>query len=541
MSVDHITSTVTAAPPDWPPGIPGSWRTFCNWSEQLVVGPVWTARPGSGAAAVEVVAWAAAHGRTVRAVGHQHTWSPLVVTPDEDPAGVVLLDTCALTHAAFLPRDADGPDRAVFGTGVTVDAATAFLQSQTTGPDHTGYSFLNMTAPGALSLGGVLAVGAHGTGVPRPDEPALDGCLSNLLLAVTAIVLDPETGAWTERRITRDEPDAGALLVHLGRTVLTEVTLAVVPDYFLTVTHTWPAFDDVFAPTAQAGSLAEQVETAGRVEAIWWPFADLTWVKTWERTPACGPDRVEGPYDYPWSDCIPESLSNGFADLCRTFPELTPELASACAKATRFFAPDGLELSGTARDLLLYVKPSTLRYGMLGYALHVDVARLQPALSAWVTELRTRILAAASSGVYPVNGPSEIRVTTCDDPGPLGVPGATAPMLAATSPTGASSAGTVVLWVDVLTCPGTPGSDAFLADFEQWMRTTWAGFGVDRQALRPEWSKGWGYTPEGAWRADWLPSAISALYPHLREAAGILDGLDPDRVISNPFHRVLGL
>ena len=98
-----------------------------------------------------------------------------------------------------------------------------------------------------------------------------------------------------------------------------------------------------------------------------------------------------------------------------------------------------------------------------------------------------------------------------------------------------------MLWVDVLTCPGTPGSDAFLALFEQWMRTTWATHGVDEQALRPEWSKGWGYTADGAWTAGWVPSAVETAYPQLREAAGILDGLDPQRVISNPFHRVLGL
>lgn len=540
MSVPHTPDT-TPAPPDWPPGIPGSWRTFGNWSGQVVVGPVWTAVPGSGADAVAVVAWASAHGRTARAVGHQHTWSPLVVTTDEDPAAVVLLDTSALTSARFCPRDADGPDRAVLGTGVTVEDATAFLQAQATGTDPAGFSFLNMTAPGALSLGGVLAVGAHGTGVPLSDEPALGGCLSNLLLALTVVAQDPVTGTWAERSVGRDEPEAGALLVHLGRTVVTEVTLAVVPDYYLTVEHTWPAFDEIFAPAATGGSLAQIVRDVGRVEAIWWPFADLTWVKSWRRTEVCGPHPVTGPYDYPWTDWVPASLAHDFAELCATVPALTPDLLSVSAKTARFFAPDGSTFSGTARDLLLYVQPSTLRYGMLGYALHVDASRLQEALCAWVTELRGRILQAATQGRYPVNGPSEIRVTTCDDPAALGLPGAVTPLLAATGPTPATTAGTVVLWVDVLTCPGTPGSDAFLADLEQWMRSEWVAYGVDAQALRPEWSKGWGYTAAGAWTADWLPDAVATAYPDVAQAAALLDGLDPQRVISNPFHRVLGL
>lgn len=545
-STDATAAQDTAAappPPDWLPDVAGEWRTFANWSEQVVLAGVWTALPSTGAEAVAVVAWAAAHGRTARAVGHQHTWSPLVVTPSEDPAGVVLLDTSGLASARFVPQDADGPDRAVFGPGVTVECATAFLQAQPTGTSPGGYSFLNMTAPGALSLGGVLAVGAHGTGVPQPGEPALDGCLSNLLLAVTAVVRDPVTGTWVERTFSRGEDEAAALLVHLGRAILTEVTLAVVPDYYLTVRHTWPAFGEVFAPRPVVGSLAEQVERFGRVEAIWWPFAELTWLKTWERTATPGGGRyVDGPYDYPWADWVPPWLSAGFGDLCRTWPSATPHLVSLCAESARFFTHEEPELSGTARDLLLYVTPSTLRYGMLGYALHVDVDQLQAAASAWVTELDRRIRAEAAQGRYPVNGPSEIRVTTCDDPAPLGVPGACPPLLSATTPTRTATAGTVVLWVDVLTYPGTPGSDAFLADFEAWMRTTWVGHGVDEQALRPEWSKGWGYTAQhGAWTADWLPQAVAAAYPQLGEAARVLAGLDPHRVISNPLHATLGL
>ena len=76
--------------------------------------------------------------------------------------------------------------QATFGAGTTLEAATAFLEAQENqGASRApGYSFLNMPAPGDLSIGGTLAIGGHATSVPIKGvvEPDLLGCLSNLIL-----------------------------------------------------------------------------------------------------------------------------------------------------------------------------------------------------------------------------------------------------------------------------------------------------------------------------------------------------------------------
>ena len=99
-----------------------------------------------------------------------------------------------------------------------------------------GYSFLNMPTPGSLSLGGILAIGGHGTSVPVNglSEPDLMGCLSNLIVSFKAVTTDPDdpnSREYSIREFDRNHPDAPAFLVHLGRAFITEVTLAAVPNY----------------------------------------------------------------------------------------------------------------------------------------------------------------------------------------------------------------------------------------------------------------------------------------------------------------------
>jgi hypothetical protein len=49
----------------------------------------------------------------------------------------------------------------------------------------------------------------------------------------------------------------------------------------------------------------------------------------------------------------------------------------------------------------------------------------------------------------------------------------------------------VAVWLDLLTFPGTPYAEHFYREIEEWLFTTYSG---DYALVRPEWSKGWGYT-----------------------------------------------
>jgi hypothetical protein len=55
------------------------------------------------------------------------------------------------------------------------------------------------------------------------------GSLSNLVLRLTAVVWDPDAGAYVTRSFERTDPDCAALLTNLGRAFLTEVTLLAGP------------------------------------------------------------------------------------------------------------------------------------------------------------------------------------------------------------------------------------------------------------------------------------------------------------------------
>ena len=169
-----------------------------------------------------------------------------------------------------------------------------------------------MPATGAPTIGGVLAIGGHGAALPAAGEPVADhvfGSVSDLVLELTAIVWDESAGAYALRTFARDEPDTAALLVSLGRTFVTDVTLRASEGQNLRC----QSFVDVpvselFAPPGSVGRTFESyVAQAGRVEAIWYPFTNEPWLKVWSVSPdRPAPSRpVSGAYNYPFSDLIP--------------------------------------------------------------------------------------------------------------------------------------------------------------------------------------------------------------------------------------------
>ena len=95
------------------------------------------------------------------------------------------------------------------------------------------------------------------------------------------------------------------------------------------------------------------------------------------------------------------------------------------------------------------------------------------------------------------------------------------------------------VWLDILTLPGTPYADQFYADIEPWIFANYSSYA----AVRPEWSKGWGYTASGAWTSDPVidtnvPVTFRAgqlLNDNWDSARQMLDILDPARVFTSDF------
>lgn len=526
------------------PGFPADvalFRTaYRNWDGEITVTGLWACAPEDPDQVVEAVNWAWRNGWTVRARGSAHGWSPLTV-----PAGtaadarILLVDTAP--RLTGLSLDSTSEVRA--GTGVTLESLLTFLEGH-------GLGVTASPAPGDLTLGGALAIDAHGTAVPARGEERPPGqtygSLSNRVLELTAVVWDADAGAYALRTFRRDEADCAALLTHLGRSLVTEVVLRVGANSDLRcVSRTdIPAKELFAAPGAAPGrTLASFLEAEGRVEAIWFAFTEFPWFKVWsvEPTKPLTSRRVTSPYPYPFSDNVPTPV----ADLAgRMVSDAAWYLAPVLGNAQLDAASLGLvatlsaDVWGPSKNTLLYIRPTTLRVHANGYAVLTARDQVQGVVAAFTSFYRERLAAYAALGRFPVNGSVEIRVTGLDDPAEAGLAGARTPSLSALRPDPAHPEWDTAVWLDVLTLPGTPYAEAFNREVERFLLSAYDG---TRARTRVEWSKGWAYTDEAAWSDEEVlgtavPESFGAAWG---EAAATLDRLDPHRVFHAPLHERL--
>ncbi|MDG9710753.1 cholesterol oxidase substrate-binding domain-containing protein [Streptomyces sp. DH10] len=523
--------------PDFPADVALYRSAYRNWVGEITADGLWACAPGSPGQVVDVVNWAWRHGWRVRARGASHGWSPLTVT-EGTPSGapVLLVDTAP--HLTGLALDSPAAVRA--GTGATMEALLTFLEEHGLGVTAT-------PAPGVLTVGGALAIDAHGTAVPARGERRIPGhtygSLSNLILSLTAVVWDSRSGAYALRTFHRDEVDSAALLTHLGRSLVTEVVLRVGANTNLRcVSRTdIPAGDLFAAPGSGSGrTFASFLEEAGRVEAIWFAFTEHPWLKVWSVSPTRPlPSRhVTRPYNYPFSDNVPTPVAELVGRMTSQAAwYLAPVLGTAQydAAALGLVATLSGDIWGPSKNTLLYLKPTTLRVHANGYAVLTSRDRVQKVVSEFAAFYRERLTAYAARGSFPVNGSVEIRVTGLDDPGDSGVAGARPPLLSALRPRADHPEWDTAVWLDILTLPGTPDAEAFLREVERFLLRTYDGGSA---LTRVEWSKGWAYTDDGVWSDEEVLGSVvpAAVGPaEWAEADAVLDRLDPHRVYGNAF------
>lgn len=516
---------MSTLPPNFPTDVEISQETFENWALAIKAPDLWTCAPNSEAQVLEVCNWAAQQGYSVRPRGIMHTWSPLTVVEDTpaDPK-ILLVDTTKyLTEIALIPATGSQPAMVQVQTGTTMEALLKYLE-ETAGGDDLGYSFPHAPAPGHLTVGGVLAIDAHGSAIPSPNESfnCSYGSLSNQILSLKAVVTDPDSptpDVYTIKTFNRGDADAKAFLAHVGRAFIVEATLQVIENYYLRcISYTNLTSDVLFAaPTTEIPippqSMAEFLNQYGRVEAIWFPFTTLPWFKVWSACPTqpSTSRKVDKPYNYVFSDNLPEFVTamikglTGFGGgfLTPAFGQMMQDVSIAGLNATGFFSflEPSNDIWGLSKNTLLYVKDSTLRVTANGYAVQMRKADVQQAVHDFATQFTSMLKAYEKKWQYPINSPLEIRVTSLDDPALVGVPsGATAqsPVISALSydQVAIDNKWDVALWLDVLTLPGTAHSNEFYEELEAWIQQRFTG-AAGRPM--PEWSKGWAYTSAGGW------------------------------------------
>lgn len=522
--------------PDFPAEV-GLYRSaYRNWVGEITADGLWACAPADADQVLSVVNWAWRHGRRVRPRGSSHGWSPLTIEPGTaSDAPVLLVDTAP--HLTGLALDSRSAVRA--STGVTLEALLTFLEGH-------GLGLTASPAPGDLTLGGALAVDAHGTAVPAHGEERTAGhtfgSLSNLVLELTAVVWNADTGAYVLRTYTRDEADCAALLTHLGRALVTEVVLRVGADTNLRcVSRTDIPAGELFAAPGSGGrTFASFLDASGRAEAIWFAFTEFPWLKVWSVEPTRPPAsrHVSSPYNYPFSDNVPTVV----ADLAGRIVSdaawyLAPVLGNAqlTAAAAGLTATLSADIWGPSKNTLLYVRPTTLRETANGYAVLTSRAQVQRVVHEFTAFYRKRLAAYAALGRFPVNGTVEIRVTGLDRPADTELPGARPPLLSALRPSSEHPEWDTAVWLDVLTLPGTPHAEEFLRELERFLLRSYDG--TDALA-RVEWSKGWAYTERAGWSdEEVLGTGIPGSFGEAvwGRAAGTFDRLDPHGVFGNAF------
>ena len=532
----------TAPPPNFPSSIAVYQQAYQNWAGMIVIDDVWTCAPASAGDVVTLANWAHANRYRLRAKGMSHGWSPIVLPAGNTGAGYVLVDTTkSLTSVSVT---AGTPATVTAQAGVTMDALTAALAA-------AGHGLCAIPAPGDITLGGALAINAHGSAIPAAGETPLSGqtygSLSNLVLSLTVVVWSAAQGQYVLKTFQRADPDIRAFLAHLGRAFVTQVTLQIAASQNLRCQSRVDILAaDLFAPPATAGpnSLASYVNGAGRVEAIWFPFTTTPWLKVWSVAPAkpALSIAVTSPYNYTFTNSVTNAENTFFDEVATGDTAGTPAFEGTAMA----LVDTGLVFTGTWdiwsqwQNVLLYVKPTTVRIVEAGFAVITSRANIQRVVSDFYTQYTSRLAYYAGLGEYPMNGPVEIRVTGLDHPAEAQVTGAQSPILSSVRPRPDETAWDVAVWLDMGTLPVTAGFSRFYADMESWI---WSHYAGSYATVRPEWSKAWACTSSAPWAnaailGATIPAAVSAGQASgdgWSTAVSLLTAYDPNGVFSNPF------
>lgn len=522
-------------PPPFPAHIPVEREDYLNWSGEQRVPGLWTASPRRPEDVEDLVNWAFERGWRVRAKGLSHTWSPLLMPSGRPLAPCLLVDLTRHLDAAWV-GGASGAHTVSAQAGVVLDRLWDVVGG-------AGLGIACTPAPGHLTLGGAVAVGAHGSAVPvhGPVPGWTYGSLSNTVASLDAVVWDPKAGRYRHRTFLRGDREIGPLLVHAGRAFITAATLRVGEDVNLRCqSFTDIPVAELFASPFLAGarSLQAWVEATGRVEVTWWPFTDTPWLRVWSEAPVRPGTALAltEPYPFTFANWLSREASDDVGARLRASPGKARSFSTLSLAGVK----TGLAVTGTSdvwgpsRFTTLHVRPSTMRYHVSGHVIHcraLDVQRVVSELAHAFSEL---LEAYAAKGLYPVNGPLDLRFSGLDHPEGGGREALLSPLRP-----GRPQWDTAV-WVELMTMPGTPGWGRFFGELEAWMMGNYQG---DYASVRMEWSKGWAYTPAGPWTGDTVlsghvPGTYTSGYgPGMTWecAAEGLHDLDPHGVYGNAF------
>ena len=481
--------------------IPVYQQAYQNWAGMIVIDSVWTCAPASAGDVVTLANWARASGYRLRAKGMSHNWSPIVLPAGSTGAGYLLVDTTQQLTSVSVASGA--PATVTAGAGVTMDTLTAALAA-------AGYGLCAMPAPGDITLGGLLAINAHGSAIPGTGETPLAGqsygSLSNLIVSLTAVVWSSAQGQYTLRTFQRVRPghprvpgsprpgvrhqrhpagrgEPEPALPELGRC---QRRGPVRPArhrrvQFLRQLRGRRGPDRGHLVPVHRHALAEGL-VAGAQQA-----------------PAVGEGHQ--PVQLRFTNSVTTAENTFFGEVAAGDMSGTPAFEGiAMSLVDTGLVFDGVwDIWGQSQNVLLYVKPTTVRIVEAGFAVITSRASIQQVVSDFYTQYTSRLAHYQGLGQYPMNGPVEIRVTGLDHPADVrGERRAVADPVLGPAAAGPPRVGHRGL-ADMGTLPVTPGFSQFYTDMEAWI---WSHYSGSYATVRPEWSKAWACTSAAPWTSS---------------------------------------
>ena len=505
LTADALAAVCGPAPV-LPHGLEPYRHGYENWERQIVVDEVWSVSPRTPEDVVALADWAAANGWRLRARGSAHGWSPLTLLPGEScDARVLLVDTLTHLDALTIEGEAVRAQPGVLLKRLAEDLLAA------------GLELPSIPTTGTISVGGMLAVAAHGC-------VGEEGSVAGMVTSLTAVVWDAGAGRHVQRRFPRSHPDFPRLLSALGRAFITEATFAARPLRTMRcLSRVDVPASTLFGRSGGADSFAARLDATERVEVLWYPYTEGTWVKEWTVAPQqpVGSRAVTGPYNYPFTEQVPVEMTDLAERMVEGAGALTPAYSQAAYAGTvaGLQQDEATDLWGPSPYLFLHHEGENVRIHEAGFVLLTRRSELQRVISTFAAEYRRMLGSYALRNSFPINNPAYIRATGLDH-------GDRAPALSAARATGGYD---VAIWFTLVCFPGTPGHGAFLAELERFAR------GIPGALARSEWAKGWAYTAAGGWTSAEQIAHLRAPFPDFAETRRALARLDPGRVFTNPF------
>jgi L-gulonolactone oxidase len=424
-------------------------------------------QPSSLAELSAAVKRAAQKGR-VRPVGGSAAWSPLV------PGGSSIISLSKLRRVHAIERDGASPT-------IRVECGWPVRKLV----DYTAQRGLTLITPPIfeeITLGGALAVGAHGTGLGW----------STMSDTISELRLVDHHGKVIELTEARDGDLFDAARTALGTFgVLYDVTLRCEHEFNVHV-------EDRFKPREEVLSgIDDLLATYEFVELYWFPFTDYFWIKVMSRTDERVPkdrwrDRLADGFNY----ALTMAGGHLMPLLARNAPELTPLVEKL---EPRLAMTPGTRIE-TASEAFHYQRAYPRCWDM-SYAVPLaDSAR------AWRATMKL-IEDFGREGKYPVNMVVHSRFI-----------GASRGWLA-------PAYGQPMCDLEVTTIKGTPNTDEFFTAFTDTMlafpeaRPHWGKYLLRPQLVRDRYPKMDAFLahrarfdPEGVFLNDFLAREIFQLH-----------------------------